>query len=276
MLHIHNTIFCYGCRILAVLLILQFTGCAQVEQMKNTVSGELAYGAGNNSLVEDNHFAAAAHYREAAESGHPRAAYILGLLSAGSGSLKNETEVLKWMRLSAENGYAPAQEHLGMWYLVGAFVPEDPAEAVRWFSKAADQGNKSAMYFLGTMNAKGQGLPIDYDRALGWFQMANTEGFPVPPEQLTMDGVVALSKADKDVQTTPAQTSAPVLKSRPATVRNVQDGLTELGYKPGPVDGMMGKKTFNAIRAFQRDVNMPQDGKVSEELMRRIETKLNQ
>ena len=127
------------------------------------------------------------------------------------------------------------------------------------------------MFFLGVMHARGEGVSKDYNTALGWFQMATAKGFPVPSEYLTMEGIAAL---DREYQSAQAAAAKPAVESRPATVRNVQDGLTQLGYKPGPVDGMMGKKTANAIKAFQRDVDMPADGKVSDALMRRIDEKL--
>ena len=46
----------------------------------------------------------------------------------------------------------------------------------------------------------------------------------------------------------------------------VQQALTDLGYKPGPVDGSMGSRTRNAIMAFQKALSITADGKVSVEL----------
>lgn len=43
----------------------------------------------------------------------------------------------------------------------------------------------------------------------------------------------------------------------------VQYRLGALGYSPGPVDGLMGKKTANAISAFQRSSGLPVDGRPS-------------
>ena len=45
--------------------------------------------------------------------------------------------------------------------------------------------------------------------------------------------------------------------------RAVQQRLVDLGYKPGKVDGMMGKRTRAAIRAFERDQGMPETGRPS-------------
>lgn len=50
-------------------------------------------------------------------------------------------------------------------------------------------------------------------------------------------------------------------------IRLVQTGLAELGYSPGPVDGMMGEQTRQAIRDFQRDRAMPVTGEVGPELV---------
>ena len=43
--------------------------------------------------------------------------------------------------------------------------------------------------------------------------------------------------------------------------------LGELGYDPGEADGLMGKKTRNAILRFQRKNDIRVDGKVSAQLI---------
>jgi peptidoglycan hydrolase-like protein with peptidoglycan-binding domain len=49
-------------------------------------------------------------------------------------------------------------------------------------------------------------------------------------------------------------------------ITEVQSDLSKLGYYTGVVDGIYGSKTEKAIRDFQRDHGMTQDGKVSESL----------
>lgn len=56
-------------------------------------------------------------------------------------------------------------------------------------------------------------------------------------------------------------------------IRMIQSLLTQLGYKPGPIDGIMGKKTKAAITAFQKDMNVPEDGKPSMDLVRILYSK---
>lgn len=48
--------------------------------------------------------------------------------------------------------------------------------------------------------------------------------------------------------------------SRGPEVRDVQRRLHELGYEPGPVDGIFGPRTEQAVRAFQRDAQLRDDG----------------
>ena len=50
-------------------------------------------------------------------------------------------------------------------------------------------------------------------------------------------------------------------------VRETQEALLELGYEPGPVDGLMGRRTEAAIRAFQEAELLPVDGLPSAALL---------
>ncbi len=266
-----------GCAFLAILWSLQLSGCAKVGQMTNALNDDIAYDRANKALASDNPAEAAAQYRVAAEAGHAQAQYQLGLMAAnGTGMAKNKTEALKWMRLSAEKGYAPAERLLGTWYYAGGIAPHDPAEAGRWFRKAAAQQDAGAMYFLGMMHARGEGVTKDKDAALSWFRQAAAKGFSVPPEQLTKAGVEGIGRKSQAGRAASAETAPSAARGRPASVRDVQEGLTKLGYDPGPADGIMGKKTVSAIKAFQQDNKLPADGKVSEELMRRIKEKIGE
>ena len=48
--------------------------------------------------------------------------------------------------------------------------------------------------------------------------------------------------------------------------RDVQQFLTDKGYDPGPVDGMMGRRTSSAIRSYQENNGLNITGQVSNEL----------
>jgi len=49
--------------------------------------------------------------------------------------------------------------------------------------------------------------------------------------------------------------------------REAQQLLTDLGYDPGPVDGDFGRRTADAVKAFQRDAGIIQNGWIDEDLL---------
>ncbi|MGI9415815.1 MAG: peptidoglycan-binding domain-containing protein [Hyphomicrobiales bacterium] len=53
-------------------------------------------------------------------------------------------------------------------------------------------------------------------------------------------------------------------------VHLVQTGLAELGYSPGPVDGVLGEQTKQAIREFERHRRLRVTGQVSDMLIREL------
>ena len=50
-------------------------------------------------------------------------------------------------------------------------------------------------------------------------------------------------------------------------VSMAQRALAELGYDPGPTDGIMGEKTDLAVRAFQEQAGLEVDGQIRESLL---------
>jgi len=53
-------------------------------------------------------------------------------------------------------------------------------------------------------------------------------------------------------------------------ILKIQEGLQALGYEPGPQDGLKGRKTSRAIRAFQRDHHLPVNGRASREVLESV------
>lgn len=49
--------------------------------------------------------------------------------------------------------------------------------------------------------------------------------------------------------------------------KETQQILTELGYDPGPIDGQYGRRTAGAVKAFQGDVGLSQDGWIDQNLL---------
>lgn len=53
-------------------------------------------------------------------------------------------------------------------------------------------------------------------------------------------------------------------------VRGVQRMLTDLGYDPGPVDGIRGRMTIAAIKTFEQDLGFDPEGQIHDELIRTL------
>jgi len=64
-------------------------------------------------------------------------------------------------------------------------------------------------------------------------------------------------------------------KKSSGLVRDIQSGLAELGYDPGPVDGVMGPKTRSAIRTYQDQNALLVDGRPSSQLAQHIQDQTN-
>ncbi len=76
-------------------------------------------------------------------------------------------------RKAAENGYAPAQNTMGVFALNGTYgVKKDPREAVSWFRKAAEKGWSPSQCYLGECYEKGTGVEKDLKQAEYWYRKA--------------------------------------------------------------------------------------------------------
>ena len=81
----------------------------------------------------------------AAEQGHPLAQLGLSrMYRDGVGVDADKQEAMKWLRESAERGFAEAQDELAAYYLNG----KDFEEGIKWLRKAAEQGHEKARQVL--------------------------------------------------------------------------------------------------------------------------------
>ena len=55
-------------------------------------------------------------------------------------------------------------------------------------------------------------------------------------------------------------------------IYKIQNRLTELGYEPGPADGIMGRMTKKAIKNFQKDNDLPPTGKIDNDTKNKLGT----
>ena len=89
-------------------------------------------------------------YRQAAKQGHYMSILYLEdlLIDIGRNTSKDDSNILEWLKKSANSGKHEAQEDLAVRYFNGNGVDKNLDEAKRWFKKASDQGNQSAKNYL--------------------------------------------------------------------------------------------------------------------------------
>jgi localization factor PodJL len=58
-------------------------------------------------------------------------------------------------------------------------------------------------------------------------------------------------------------------------LRATQTLLNRLGYNAGPADGLMGPRTRNAIRDFERSIGWPETGRATPRLLNRMKQAAN-
>lgn len=79
-------------------------------------------------------------------------------------------------RKAATQGYAPAQNNLGLFYEIGRGVREDWIQAAHWYRLSADQGNARGQFAMGRAYQFGIGVPQDRQEAIRWFERAASRG----------------------------------------------------------------------------------------------------
>jgi uncharacterized protein len=92
------------------------------------------------------------------------------------------TKAFNVFRPAAEQGHARSQYKLGLMYANGYRVAQDHVEAVKWYRLAAAQGERDAQFKLGVMYSNGQGVVQDNVRAHSWFNLAAEAGDPEAPK----------------------------------------------------------------------------------------------
>lgn len=106
-------------------------------------------------------------------------AFIRGAnAAAGREGPKDDVLAMKWFRIAAEKGYAPAENNLGFLYAEGRGAPRNDTEAVRWYRRAADRKYPPAETSLGMMYAQGRGVPQSDSEALSLYSAAANQGYP--------------------------------------------------------------------------------------------------
>ncbi len=96
-----------------------------------------------------------------------------------------DTKSVHWLEAAAGQGYAPAENALGLAYYRGTGVPVNVDLAEFWFYKAAKQGDSGGTNNLGVLNDKlGDGSKQGTYQVALWFLRAASQGFAVAQNNL--------------------------------------------------------------------------------------------
>ncbi len=207
-------------------------------------------------------------YGIAAAQGHVLAMHSLAMLvSSQNRRSANYLTAARWFREAATYGLIESQFNLGVLCESGLGLRKNLNEAYFWFAVAARQNDtRSAQKRddIGRLLSADEREKTDR-RVAVWTAKPRLEGInrvaPEPP--------VAFEDQSKPALPNPAPAPAPVANTAvmranwktdiAATAKTsgnmqmiaeAQRLLTQMGYKPGPVDGVPGPRTEAAIRSF--------------------------
>jgi TPR repeat protein len=101
----------------------------------------------------------------------------LGLGVAFEGGVpKQRVQAFQWFRKAADQGHAKAQYCLGLMHDLGEVVAQDRAQAVKFYRLAAAQGHVKAQYTLAERYDRGRGVAQNDIKAHLWFNLAAVAG----------------------------------------------------------------------------------------------------
>lgn len=93
---------------------------------------------------------------------------------------------------------------------------------------------------------------------------------PAPVEPVTsLEEVTSIESLGSSSAAPVIDDGDDVVTVTPAIMRKVQQALVNAGFNPGPVDGVSGAKTVNAIESFQKQNGIPA-GKITKKTLRAL------
>lgn len=167
---------------LAAFIIVNTEGCIEPQKIHSLLFGRQSF-FDRNKDIEDN--SSIIHSIESAAKFYAKSNDIASDFWHGiylyasnrlSGCYSITPEIFSLWKNSAEQGFAVAQNSLGVDYTTGQGVPQDYEKAVFWYTKAAEQGIAAAQTILGEYYHKGKGVNQDYGKSLYWFTKAAEQG----------------------------------------------------------------------------------------------------
>ena len=229
--------------------------------------------------------------RSAADNGLAAAQYRLAkLYEVGEGVQEDEITARRLTERAARSGNRIAMHDLALYYAEGrGGLDLDMVTAAKWFEKAAERGVVDSQFNLGVLFESGQGLPQNLTDAFVWYSIAAKQGDQLAAQRIEVlstqiDGTFKATASRRIANFKPALidkkangifenlpwATTPNAVKMDKKVKVAQDLLNNLGYNTGTPDGAMGPKTRSAIISFEKSNNLPETGRVSNELIDRL------
>jgi len=250
---------------------------------------EVAAIYGEGKALEQDFESAAIWYERSAAQGFAPAGYRLGgLYENGQGVEKNLELARLWYQRAAEAGNRMAMHNLASLYAGTEMGEQDFSSALEWFERAAKNNLTDSQFNLGMLYARGLGTTQDLETAYVWFSIAARNGDKDAAKAQrdiarSLDSVTvsALQKKVANWQSEKMNISANFAPigtwsnnfdpgkeiANKQVVEKVQSVLLALGFDVGTPDGMMGPRTAQAIKEFEKETGMQPFGKVNPRLL---------
>jgi len=196
----------------------------------NLTEGAKAYAAGDFAGAAD-------QWRPLAEAGDALAQFNLALLhdSAESGMF-DSARAAAWYERAAQQGFAAAQLNLAAAHQNGRGVAKDSAAAMFWLLVAL-QAEDAAISARAAEAVLQVGALLSEEESAQVAARANNWQ----------------AKQETQASTGGEQDDTPYMTLSEADVMTIQSRLKALGYDPGPIDGIAGEATQQALAAFFKD-----------------------
>lgn len=214
---------------------------------------------------------------EAAGLGSPEAQTLLaGSHLYRSDGSRDPAAAVPWLTRAAFQGQVEAQVQLARLVLDGDGTRREPAWAALWFRRAAERGSAEAQFALALQQIAGIGTPADEAEALARLTVAADGGMAEARRyrDALRARVPAGAAAAALARVRGQRAAGPVAAVDRPLVLFAQYALTQLGERPGVIDGIDGPATRAALAAFARQHGITPEGPYAAPVIDRLRERL--
>lgn len=224
--------------------------------------------------------------RRSAEQGIPDAMRRFGLMQArGEGVPADPAAGRALVVAAAEAGNIQAMHDAGGLFINAEGAANAEETAAQWFQQGALHGVRDSQFNMALLFQEGFGVDQSTADAYAWFLIAANAGdtdaagrAAALRRELDADARTAAEQAARSFTPRPADPAAqgqypvqPWQAGAQGLIARTQTLLTELGYDPGPADGVMGDRTRRAIVSYQRAEGLEPGAPLDARLVARLE-----